>query len=173
MEQRVRFVLGVPEDDMSGAAACRAFDIGWPTGYKWLERCEQEGIEGLEDRPSVPGGMPHETDEEFGENICTLRRHPPEPGPKKLRARPIRPTRDFAGRMRRIGPAGSGPLANRWSDPREKVRAGREASDEGRAASRSIVPPDGVSGGGFPARTGGRRAGRSVAGRRGVRRRRR
>lgn len=86
MEQRFRFVLKVQEDDMSVAAACREFNISRPTGYKWLKRYEEEGLEGLEDRPSVPAEIPHKTDEELETKICTLRRHQPELGPKKLRA---------------------------------------------------------------------------------------
>jgi transposase InsO family protein len=86
VEQRLRFVTKVRQEGYTVAEACREFGISRPTGYKWLERYEEEGLEGLEDRSRAPETIPHKTDEEVEELICALRKQYPELGPKKLRA---------------------------------------------------------------------------------------
>lgn len=86
VEQRLRFVTKVREEGVSVAEACRQFNISRPTGYKWLERYEEEGLDGLEDRSRAPDEIPHKTDEEVEELICALREQYPTLGPKKLRA---------------------------------------------------------------------------------------
>lgn len=86
VEQRLRFVMQVREEGVSVAEACREFDISRPTGYKWLRRYDEDGLEGLEDQSRVPETIPHKTDEEVERLVCSLREQYPEFGPKKLRA---------------------------------------------------------------------------------------
>lgn len=86
VEQRLRFILQVREEGMSVAAACREANISRTTGYKWLNRYDEEGLGGLEDRSSAPKTIPHKTDEKTEEMICMLRGQYPLLGPKKLRA---------------------------------------------------------------------------------------
>ena len=86
VEQRLEFVLRVKREECSVAEACREFGISRPTGYKWLERYEDDGLVGLHDRSRAPATIPHKTDEETEELICALRRQHPQLGPKKLRA---------------------------------------------------------------------------------------
>jgi transposase len=50
------------------AQACREFGISRPTGYKWLERYEDEGLDGLHDRSRAPDNIPHKTDENTEES---------------------------------------------------------------------------------------------------------
>ena len=66
--------------------ACREFGISRPTGHKWLQRYDDEGLEGLYDRSRAPASTPHKTPEDLVELICALRRTYPQFGPKKLRA---------------------------------------------------------------------------------------
>lgn len=86
VEQRLRFVIEVREEGVSVAEACRQFNISRPTGYKWLRRYDDEGLDGLEDQSRVPDTIPHKTDEEVEQLICSLREQYPNLGPKKLRA---------------------------------------------------------------------------------------
>lgn len=86
VEQRLKFVLRVTREECSMAKACREFGISRPTGYKWLERYEEVGLDGLSDHSRAPHMVPHKTDEKTEELICALRRRYPQLGPKKLRA---------------------------------------------------------------------------------------
>jgi transposase InsO family protein len=86
MVQRMKFVLRTKEKGVTIAEACREFNISRPTGYKWLERYEEEGPDGLNDRSRAPEHIPHKTDERLEEIICALRNQHPKLGPKKLRA---------------------------------------------------------------------------------------
>ncbi len=54
MEIRERFVLRAksPKESMSGL--CREFGISRKTGYKWLQRFEERGVEGLRDQSRRP-----------------------------------------------------------------------------------------------------------------------
>ena len=38
MEERMRFVMAVAENEEAFAAVCRRFGVSRKTGYKWLER---------------------------------------------------------------------------------------------------------------------------------------
>ena len=72
-EQRARFVLEARHSFESHAALCRKYAITRPTGYKWIERYEKEGLEGLKDRSHRPHSCPHETSDEVVERILDLR----------------------------------------------------------------------------------------------------
>jgi transposase InsO family protein len=86
MEQRLKFVIRVREEDTAIAKACREFNISRPTGYKWLRRYDEKGLDGLKDQSRVPETIPHKTDERLEQMICSLRKQHPQLGPKKLRA---------------------------------------------------------------------------------------
>jgi transposase len=86
VEQRLKFVTRVRQENISIAKACREFGISRPTGYKWLKRYDAEGLDGLEDRSRAPDEIPHKTDEQTEEHICALRASYPSFGSKNLRA---------------------------------------------------------------------------------------
>lgn len=86
VEQRLKFVLRVREEGWSIARACREANISRPTGYKWLNRYDDEGLDGLDDRSRAPKNIPHKTDEQTEQLVCALREEYPNLGPKKLRA---------------------------------------------------------------------------------------
>lgn len=86
VDQRLQFVLRVTREEWSVVEACREFGVSRPTGYKWLERYEEDGLDGLYDRSRAPHVIPHKTDEQLEELICALRRRYSQFGPKKLRA---------------------------------------------------------------------------------------
>jgi transposase InsO family protein len=84
MDQRVRFIAEYLRDYFPFSELCLQFNISRKTGYKWVERYEQEGAAGLEDRSRRPHVSPHMTDEAtIGAIVQTRLKHPTW-GPKKL-----------------------------------------------------------------------------------------
>lgn len=53
MDQRVRFISEYLERHFSVAEICRQFSISRKTGHKWIERYEDYGPGGLEDRSKL------------------------------------------------------------------------------------------------------------------------
>ena len=54
-DERARFVIEAEISDLSHAELWRRHGISRPTGYKWIQRFKEEGIEGLRDRSHRPG----------------------------------------------------------------------------------------------------------------------
>ena len=66
MDERMRFVIRL-KDGESMASLCREFQISRKTGYKFLERSEQCGVEGL----SALDNQPQEA-LLFGRNLLVM-----------------------------------------------------------------------------------------------------
>lgn len=66
---------------------CRRFNISTKTGYKWLERSEEEGSEELADRSRRPLHSPNRSSAELEAKILKLRDADPTWGGRKLRRR--------------------------------------------------------------------------------------
>jgi putative transposase len=91
MDERMRFILAVEEEEKKGATQffarlCASFGIKRATGYKWVARFNEGGASKLADRPRTPGSCPHATPPEVVDCIVALRKERPYDGPKKLRA---------------------------------------------------------------------------------------
>lgn len=86
MEERFRFKEAVAAEEFSVAELCRQFGVSRKTGYKWLERYQQGGLEALGDRSRAPHHHPNEVAEEVEAAIVGLRREHMHWGPAKLRA---------------------------------------------------------------------------------------
>lgn len=84
VDQREKFVLRASEPLRNMSELCREFGISRKTGYLWLERFEQVGIAGLEDKSRRPRRVV-ETSAEVVLRIYELRLAHPFWGPKKLR----------------------------------------------------------------------------------------
>jgi putative transposase len=69
MEERCRFVMLAREPKANIAALCREFEVSRKTGYKWLERFEREGMNGLEERSRRPLSCPRKIS---GEIVCEI-----------------------------------------------------------------------------------------------------
>lgn len=95
MEERYEFVREVKVGDYGFSESCRRFGISRPVGYKWMERYEHEGVEGLKDRSRAPHHCAHALDAGTEEAILALRAAHPQWGPRKLlvRLRESDPTR--------------------------------------------------------------------------------
>jgi putative transposase len=100
--QRVRadFVMLAREDDVCMSAVCRQFGISRKTGYKWLRRYKDKGLDGLIDLSRRPLSSPLELSGDAVALLLELHTRYPGWGPKKLRARLIRD-----GRCQRKAPS--------------------------------------------------------------------
>ena len=84
MDQRMKFVVEHQCQEQSMAELCRLYDISRKTGYKWLDRWQQEGVAGLADRSRVPRHNPNRVPLEQVAAILAMRDRY-RWGPKKLR----------------------------------------------------------------------------------------
>ena len=84
MEQRQRFIADRVRDLYSMTELCARYGISRKTGYKWIERFELHGAEGLRDRSHAPRRCPHRIAPALAALLCTLRRAHPSWGPAKL-----------------------------------------------------------------------------------------
>ena len=70
---RREFVLRVLAKEAPMTELCRQYGISRKTGYKWLARFEERGIEGLVDESRRPRTSPLETTTEMTQEIIRLR----------------------------------------------------------------------------------------------------
>jgi len=84
MDQRLRFIAEYLKEYFSFSELCFQFSISRKTGYKWVDRYEESGIEGLNDRTRRPLQCPHKTEEKIIDAIVSARMKHPTWGPKKL-----------------------------------------------------------------------------------------
>lgn len=77
MSQREEFVEKSIRRGQSFSSLCAEFGISCKTGYKWLNRYRQEGVQGLQDRSRRPHHSPKRTAPEVERVILSLRdKHP-------------------------------------------------------------------------------------------------
>ncbi len=60
------------------------YGVSRKTIYKWIERYEEEGFEGLTDRSRAPQGIPHRTDAAHLDILEDVKAHHPSWGPRKI-----------------------------------------------------------------------------------------
>lgn len=84
MTERHKFILAHEEGLFSMRELCERFGISRKTGYKWLNRYREEGVEGLRDRSRAPKHCPHQTPEAIRELVIETREAHPRWGPRKL-----------------------------------------------------------------------------------------
>jgi putative transposase len=89
MEERMRFITRALHEDESFAQLCRQSGISRKTGYKWIERFEQGGPAGLEERRSIAGRNAKRLPDAQVDAVVEVRHEHPTWGPKKIRARPL------------------------------------------------------------------------------------
>jgi transposase InsO family protein len=83
--QRFEFVRFAESGRVPFAELCRRFGIARSTGYKWLDRCCEEGPVGLIDRSLRPRSSPERTDGVVEALVCAVRRRFPAWGGRKIR----------------------------------------------------------------------------------------
>lgn len=84
MEERFRLIEACEREEGSLTELCRRFGVSRKTGYKWLARYEEAGMEGLQDLSRAPHQHPNQVASEVEERVLELRREHPSWGPKKL-----------------------------------------------------------------------------------------
>ncbi|MEZ4332411.1 MAG: helix-turn-helix domain-containing protein [Myxococcota bacterium] len=72
-KQRQAFYRDYVSGQWSMSELCRRFQISRPTGYKWIERLEHEGPEGVKDRSRAPDRHPNRTPPHVEQALLQLR----------------------------------------------------------------------------------------------------
>jgi transposase InsO family protein len=85
MTERMRFVMAFEEREEAFAALCRRFGVSRKTGYKWLDRYGEAGVEGLKDRSREPDHHPQALSARIADQCLAVRRAHPTWGPAKVR----------------------------------------------------------------------------------------
>ena len=106
MSQRAEFVQLATAEGAAMASLCRRFKISRKTGYKWLERYAEAGMDGLSDRSRRPRRSPTQTPAAVEEAVAQLRAEHPAWGGRKLRGR-LLATRRSLGLAEEAIPAAS------------------------------------------------------------------
>jgi transposase InsO family protein len=84
MSERSRFVALHQEGLYSMSELCSRFQISRKTGYKWLARFEEQGLEGLADQSRAPHSCPQRTAPVTEAALLAAKQAHPTWGPKKL-----------------------------------------------------------------------------------------
>src|SRR5712671_76015 len=97
VDQRERFIHDHRLDLYTLVELCARYGVSRKTGYKWLDRFEAAGRQGLHDRSRAPHQCPHRITPAITAMICAARRQHPSWGPAKLLAwlRPRQPALDW------------------------------------------------------------------------------
>jgi putative transposase len=86
MNSKVSFIVEWEKQFVSFSELCRKHGVSRQTGYTIVERFEQQGWEGLEERSRAPHERPRAMDEGTRQELIDLRMEHPSWGPKKLKA---------------------------------------------------------------------------------------
>ncbi len=85
MEQKVLFIADYLRGAPNFSTLCTRYGISRKTGYKWIARYDEQGIDGLEEQSHRPHQCPHQTPYRLRQAIIELRTQGhSRPGPKKL-----------------------------------------------------------------------------------------
>jgi transposase len=123
-----RFILDAEVGEFSHAELCRRHNISRKTGYRWLERYENEGPDGLRERSHRPHSCPHATEPHVLEAAFQLRRRRPRWGAAKI-----------LGRLVALHPDWSLPSSQVLHVPARVIREPDQAS--GRLCAESQMEP--------------------------------
>lgn len=83
MDERVHFISDYLKARYDVCALCEAYGISRKTGYKWIKRYKEQGIDGLQEVSRKPHNSPYRTPWRLKEEIIELRKRYGW-GPKKL-----------------------------------------------------------------------------------------
>ena len=85
MEEKLRFVFERERGEWSMKDLCERYEIARETGYFWLRRYRELGIEGLKEKSRARQGHENQTPAEIEEMVLDLRRAHMSWGPRKLK----------------------------------------------------------------------------------------
>jgi transposase InsO family protein len=84
MELKTEFAKMADKPNVNMSQLCRHYNISRKTGYKWLHRYQDEGIEGLAERSRRPHSSPGKTPEPVEQLVLQARDNDPGWGGRKL-----------------------------------------------------------------------------------------
>jgi transposase InsO family protein len=84
MKERMRFITDWERDLYVMVELCERYGVSRKTGYKWIERYDREGPDGLRERSRAPRHCPHRIAADVAAAICAGRRQHPSWGPEKI-----------------------------------------------------------------------------------------
>jgi len=84
MEERMKFMLMYQSESWAMSELCEIFGVSRKTGYKWLKRYEEFGMEGLRELSRAPHQHPNAVAPEIEGAIVELKQQRTKRGPKKL-----------------------------------------------------------------------------------------
>jgi len=84
MDQRIELIGDWLKDEYSITELSRMYGVSRNTVYKWIARYNTGGLEGLEERPCVPGSHPNATAKSLVDTIVSVRFDHQRWGPKKI-----------------------------------------------------------------------------------------
>jgi len=87
VSERLDFAKLASVEGGNFAELCRRFGVSRKTGYKWLQRWQEEGPEGLVDRSRRPTNSPNRTCGEVEAQVLAIRQQHPAWGGRKIRRR--------------------------------------------------------------------------------------
>jgi transposase InsO family protein len=87
MEERVKFIMDVLDATYCVTELCNYYGISRKTGYKWLARYNQGGLESLRNRSRAPLSHPHQISHQIKGAILAVKSRFPKWGAAKIRAR--------------------------------------------------------------------------------------
>jgi transposase InsO family protein len=86
MDERMSFIVDWRREEWSVSALCRQYGVSRKTAYKWIERFEALGLDGLKGRSSAAHRHPNEVAASVAEAVVAVRAAHPSWGPKKIKA---------------------------------------------------------------------------------------
>jgi transposase InsO family protein len=86
LEERFRFIEEWKSEDWTLAELCDFFGVTRKTGYKWLERYQNGGVDGLRDQSRAPRRHPNALAEVVEKRVLAVREQHPFWGARKIRA---------------------------------------------------------------------------------------
>ena len=72
-KQRQHFYRDYASGQWSMSELCDRYQVSRPTGYKWIDRIETEGLKAVGDRSRAPNRHPNRTPEHVEREILVLR----------------------------------------------------------------------------------------------------
>lgn len=84
MDERFFFINEYRSGKRTITDICKDFGISRTLGYKYIDRFEQYGMEGLQDRSKAPHSSPNKTPKTIEDKIVKFRKKHPRFGPEKI-----------------------------------------------------------------------------------------
>ena len=84
MRERMEFLMALESELYTMSELCERFGVSRKTGYKWVHRLAEAGVEGMADRSRRPQSSPGQAAKEIEGLFVALRQRHADWGPKKL-----------------------------------------------------------------------------------------